>query len=128
MSSDFGDPTTAPFWEAARQHRLLVQQCAACGSHQFYPRPFCIACNATDVNWVEAKGTGRVYSMSTVHVPPSPDYEVPYVVAVVELDEGPKLMTNIVNGDCRIDDRVRVVWEARDGTPPLPMFEPVRSA
>jgi uncharacterized OB-fold protein len=127
VSEAFGDPTTAPFWEGARRNRLLIQRCRSCGRHQFYPRPFCIRCNAGQMDWVEAKGTGAVYSMSTVHVPPSPDFEAPYVVAIVELDEGPKLMTNIVNGVCGIGDPVRVVWRARDGTPPLPMFEPAGS-
>jgi uncharacterized OB-fold protein len=124
VSSEFGDPVTAPFWEGARQHQLLIQRCDACGQHQFYPRPFCISCNSKDVGWVEAKGTGIVYSMSTVHIPPSPDFEAPYVVAIVQLQEGPRLMTNIVNGECGIGDPVRVVWRSRDGTPPLPMFQP----
>ena len=124
VSSGYGDPTTAPFWEGARQHRLLIQKCGSCGGYQFYPRPFCIKCNADDVDWVEATGIGAVYSLSTVHIPPSPDFEVPYVVAIVQLEEGPKLMTNIVNGPCSIGDSVRVVWQPRAGTPPLPMFEP----
>jgi uncharacterized OB-fold protein len=125
--SEFGDPTTQPFWAAAREHRLLVQRCRACDHHQFYPRPFCLACNAKDPEWVEASGTGTVYSLSTVHVAPSPEFEVPYAVAIVELDEGPKLMTNIVNGECRIGDRVRVAWRPGRDTPPLYMFEPAEA-
>jgi hypothetical protein len=125
VSSNFGDPTTAAFWEGARQHRLLIQKCGSCGAFQFYPRPFCIKCNARDVDWVEATGIGTVYSLSSVHIPPSPDFDVPYVVAIVQLEEGPKLMTNIVNGPCSIGDSVRVVWQPGAGTPPLPMFERV---
>jgi hypothetical protein len=124
---EFGDPTTQPFWAAAREHRLLVQRCEACGHHQFYPRPFCLVCNAKDLAWIEARGTGTVYSLSTVHVPPSPEFSVPYAVAIVELDEGPKLMTNIVNGECRIGDRVRVAWRPGRDTPPLYMFEPAEA-
>lgn len=125
--SEFGDPTTQPFWNAAREHRLLVQRCGACGHHQFYPRPFCLACSARDPAWVEVRGTGTVYSLSTVYVAPSPEFAVPYAVAIVALDEGPKLMTNIVNGECRIGDRVRVAWQAGEGTPPLYMFEPAEA-
>ena len=61
-----------------------------------------------------------------MRIPPSPEFEVPYLVAIVELAEGPKLMTNIVNGPCAIGDRVRVAWGERDGFPPLPFFEPER--
>ena len=120
----WGDPTTAAFWEAAREHRLVLQRCADCGHWQFYPRPFCLECGSSALSWQEASGRGRVYSSSETHMAPSPDIETPYVVAVVELDEGPKLMTNIVNGRCRIGDRVRVRWREREEGPPIPDFEP----
>jgi uncharacterized OB-fold protein len=121
--AEFGDPTTAPFWDACRQHRLIVQRCRSCQHHQFYPRPFCLGCYEPDPEWVDVKGTGTIYSQSEVHVAPSPEFATPYVVAVVELDEGPRLMTNIVNGVSKIGDRVKVVWDDRTDTPPIPLFE-----
>ena len=122
----FGDPLTATFWDGARAGKLLIQKCGDCNHHQFYPRPFCLACSSARVGWVEASGRGVVYSQTEVHMQASPDLTPPYVVAVVELDEGPKMMTNIVNGRCRIGDRVTLVWQARSGKPPIALFEPAR--
>jgi hypothetical protein len=121
----FGDPTTAPFWAAARERRLTVQRCRACGHHQFYPRPFCLVCESAELEWVAVKGTGRVYSMTITHVQIYPDMVPPYVVALVDLSEGPRLLTNIVGGPCRIGDEVRVTWRERADAPPLPVFERV---
>lgn len=120
----FGDPTTAAFWAAARERRLLIQRCRTCKTHQFYPRPMCLACGAADLEWVEARGTGTIHSMTTMRLPVLPELPPPYVVALVELDEGPRLLTNIVGGDCAIGDPVRLAWRERAGAPPLPVFEP----
>lgn len=123
----FGDPLSAPFWEGAKVGKLLIQKCGDCGHHQFYPRPFCLACSSMKVGWVQASGRGEVYSQTEVHMQASPDFTPPYTVAVVRLDEGPKMMTNIVNGPCRIGDRVRLVWRARADKPPIALFEPADS-
>ncbi|MGQ0548534.1 MAG: Zn-ribbon domain-containing OB-fold protein [Armatimonadota bacterium] len=120
----YGDALTAPFWEAAARHELIIQRCQTCGMHQFYPRPFCLACESNDVLWVSAAGTGTVYSMTTVRMHVSPELVPPYIVAIVELDEGPRLMANIVEGICRIGDRVQVTWRERAGAPPLHVFRP----
>jgi len=123
----YGDPTTEPFWTAAERHELVVQRCGACGAHQFYPRPFCIVCQSDALEWVCAAGTGSIYSMTVVRRALVPDVPIPYVNAIVELDEGPRLVTNIVGGPCAIGDRVRVIWKDRPGAPPLPVFEPIRT-
>ena len=120
----FGDAITAPFWEAARERRLLVQRCRDCGRHQFYPRPFCLACGGTALEWVPSKGLATVHALTTVRIAVIPELQPPYVVALVELDEGPRMTTNIVGGACRIGDRVRVAWRERSDLPPLPVFEP----
>jgi hypothetical protein len=94
------DPETERWWEAANEDRLLMGHCPACGRHHFYPRPFCPRCHEADVEWVEASGEATLYTWSVVHrndLPPWPD-RVPYVAAVVELAEGPKMMTRLV--DC----------------------------
>jgi uncharacterized OB-fold protein len=121
-ASAFGDAMSAPFWAAACERRLLIQRCGACGTHQFYPRPLCVTCGGLDVTWVQAKGEGTVYSMTTVRVPVTPELPPPYVVALVELDEGPRLLTNLVGEGLAIGDHVRVQWRERSGQPPLPVF------
>jgi uncharacterized OB-fold protein len=119
----YGDALSAPFWEAAARRELILQRCAECGHWQFYPRPFCLACQSDNVGWQPAAGTGTVYSQTTVNIQIAPEFTPPYVVAVVELDEGPRLTTNIVNGDTQIGDKVKVAWRERENAPPLPVFE-----
>ena len=120
----YGDALTAPFWQAARERRLVVQACRACGAAQLYPRPFCLTCESDAVEWRDATGLGHVYSMTTVRIPIGEGFKPPYIVALVELDEGPRLVTNLL-GPCAIGDRVGVAWRDRDPDPPLPVFEPV---
>ena len=116
----FDDPTTAPFWQAAGDGRLVVQRCNACGASQLYPRPFCLACDAADLGWAEAAGTGHVYSITVNRLAVRPDMEPPYAVALVELDEGPRVMTGTEGDGVQIGDRVRVQWRAApDGVPAL---------
>lgn len=119
-----GDPLTFPFWDAARHQELAVQRCEACGHHQFYPRPFCLECSERELKWVSVSGNGRIYSLTTIYFPVSPDFDPPYTVAVVELDEGPRILTHLVDGvDAEIGDPVRVAWQDRGEAPPLPVFE-----
>jgi uncharacterized OB-fold protein len=120
----YGDPLTAPFWDAAKRYELIVQRCSACGHYQFFPRPFCCACSAEHIEWVIASGMGTVVSKTTVRLEVTPEWRPPYVVAVVQLQEGPTLLTNIVNGDCQIGSRVKVAWRERSDAPPFPVFEP----
>lgn len=91
------DADSALYWEAAREGRLLVQRCRSCGTHQLYGRAHCRTCRG-EVEWIEASGRGTVYSFTVIrqnHVRPFRDL-VPYVVALVDLAEGPRVMTNIV--------------------------------
>ncbi len=123
--SKYGDPITWPFWEAAARHELLIQCCADCGQYQFYPRAFCLNCQSDVVEWVRVAGTGIIYSLTTVRLQILPELEPPYVAAVVQLDEGPRLLTNIVDsasGQCKIGDRVHLAWRERSDAPPLPVF------
>ncbi len=97
------DLETQPFWDAARDGRLLIKRCTACEQFHFYPRPFCPHCWSDAVEWVEASGRATLYTWSVVHrndLPPFPD-RVPYVAAIVDLEEGPRMMTNVV--DCDFD-------------------------
>jgi uncharacterized OB-fold protein len=116
------DPVLWPYWEAAQRHELTVQRCQACGAHQHYPRPFCLSCDHGALDWVKVSGRGTVYSITTVHIQLFPELKPPYQVALVDLDEGPRLVAGIEGTACAIGDAVSVVWCARDGLPPLPNF------
>jgi uncharacterized OB-fold protein len=89
---------TRPYWEGCKRHELRIQKCAACGHYQFLPRIYCTECFSDRVDWVKASGRAKVLSFTIVRRPVSPAFkdEVPYVVALVTLDEGPTMMTNIV--------------------------------
>ncbi len=109
-------PETQPFWDAAREHRLLIQQCADCNTHQFYPRSYCTNCGSGNLDWVEADGRATIVSYSVIDRPVSKAYSDPNsaILALVKLTEGPQMMTNIVDcdpADIAIGDPVTVVFE-----------------
>jgi uncharacterized OB-fold protein len=108
-------PETKEFWEATADHRLLLRHCDGCGSYIWYPRPFCPSCGSTETSWAQASGRGTVYTFTVVHRSGVPGYieALPYVIAYVQLDEGPRIMTNIVGiepGQVRVDMPVTVVF------------------
>ena len=74
------------------------------------------------MEWVEAAGTGTIYSVTTVRIPVVDELQPPYFLALVDLDEGPRLLTNIDGDSARIGDRVTLAWRSRNGLPPLPIF------
>lgn len=113
-------PETAAYWQAANEGRLLVKRCTACGQHHHYPRDICPFCLSEATEWVNAAGTGTVYACSTMG-----EGEAAYTLAYVTLDEGPTLMTNLVEGAheaWHIGQRVRVVFQPSEGGPQVPMF------
>jgi uncharacterized OB-fold protein len=123
IDADILDPTMRPFWEGVRVGEIRVQRCAACGSHQFYPRSFCMRCDGTDLAWVSAAGLGVVHSLVTVHLAVTDDLAPPYRVALVELAEGPRFL-GLVAADVAIGDRVSGRWlGSQPGTARL-LFEP----
>lgn len=123
------DPDTAPFWEATRRGVLLLRRCDRCAEVIWYPRFFCPACGGTQTSWFEAGGHGSVYTFTVVRKSRRDGYAtaVPYVVASVELDEGPRIFTNIVNCDpdvVRIGQRVTVTFVPTAGGFALYRFRP----
>ena len=117
------DPITQPWWDATREGRFLLQRCAACGHRQHYPRALCTRCGAADLTWDDVSGRGTVYSHTTVRRAPHPAFEAPYVVALVRLEEGPVLLTNIVGAaEVRCDMPVHLVWEDLPDGRKLPLF------
>jgi uncharacterized protein len=95
---------TRPYWEAAKQGRLLIKRCNACNTVHHYPRPFCPSCWSEDVEWQEASGRGTVYTYSIVYRNDLAPFDSwgEYVPAIVQLEEGPRLMTKLV--DCPPDE------------------------
>lgn len=91
------DENSQPWWDACREHKLLVQRCGGCGKAQLYPRPFCAKCWSEDLAWEEASGRATLYTWSIVYSNDLPPFgpRVPYVAAVVDLEEGPRIMTNL---------------------------------
>jgi uncharacterized OB-fold protein len=89
---------TRPYWEGCARGELLIQQCGACGHRQFFPRLYCSRCMDERVEWIKASGRATVVSFTIVRRPVSPAFaaKVPYIVALVKLEEGPTMMTNIV--------------------------------
>lgn len=128
-SAGYGDPLTGPFWAGAEAGELRLPRCSGCGLFAWYPRPFCLSCGADDFAWVAVSGSGTIHSQVVVRVAVTPELEPPYVVALVDLDEGPRFLAGIVAsiGATAIGDRVRLCWRERPGSPPLPMFEPLPS-
>jgi len=109
---------TKPFWEGCARGELRIQRCTACGVAQFPPRAFCIACRATSPVWETASGRGRIASHTRVHRPPSPAFkaEVPYDVALVTLEEGPRIMVRLHGAVApRIGDAVRIGFDPPAG-------------
>jgi len=116
-------PEAQPFWAAASEGRLLVKKCRTCGEAHHYPRDICPHCLSSETEWLDATGTGTIYSFSTMG-----KGDTAYTIAFVTLDEGVTLMTNLVDCDIStvsIGQTVKVVFKATDGGPSVPMFTPV---
>jgi hypothetical protein len=123
-------PESKPFWEAAKRRELHIQHCGDCGKHYFYPRPLCPHCLSRNVEWVRVSGRGKLHTFVINHRPPR-NFPVsgPYVIGIVELDEGARLMSNIVGVEpdpqhVRCDMPVEVVFEDITEEITLPKFKP----
>jgi uncharacterized OB-fold protein len=112
---------TKPFWEAAERGVFLIKRCVPCGDAFWYPRSNCPFCGTAETEWLESPGEGVIYSFSIMRWAP----EGPYAVAYVTLDEGPSMLTNVVDADpdaLRIGARVKLRWQPTEGGPPVPVF------
>lgn len=121
-------PETQPFWEAAREGKLRIKRCGACGEAHYPPRAVCPFCHSADTAWEESTGEGSIYSFSIMRRSPTG----PYTIAYVQLDEGPRMLTNIVDADpdsLAIGGRVCLTFTETGGdAPPVPMFRPAPKA
>lgn len=120
-------PVSAPYWQAAREGRLVVQRCTACGHLQLYPRSLCTRCSGERLDWLDASGRGHVKTFTVIRRAVSAAYEpdVPYVVALIALEEGPTLMSNVVGcppESVRIGAPVRVRFDVWTPEVTVPVF------
>jgi uncharacterized OB-fold protein len=122
------EPEAAEYWAAARDGRLLVQRCGTCGHTQLYARDRCLACRGP-VSWEEASGKGTIYTFTVIRQNYARPFKawMPYVVALVDLAEGPRLMTNVVGvdpDDVRVGMAVRAKFETVSDDAGIVLFEP----
>jgi uncharacterized OB-fold protein len=117
------------FWDGVKDHKLLIQRCAGCRALRHPPRPMCPRCNSLSWGTVESSGRGVVYSFAMPHHPPLPWFEQPYIVVLVELEEGIRLVSNlcgIAPDDVTIGMPVEAFYEHFDDGLVLPQFRPGR--
>lgn len=115
------------FWSAADAGRLVIQRCASCGRYHHPPRPMCPRCHSVEHTWVDAAGTGTVYSWSALHHPQHPAFDYPVLAALVELDEGVRLVTNLIDIEpsaVAIGMPVEVAFAPTAGGKQVPVFRP----
>ena len=118
---------SAPFWEAAKRHELVIQRCSGCGAYRHYPQPMCPACRSTEHAWVRASGRGEIYSYCVAHRAFHPWWKdrVPYAIATIELEEGVRMVCDLPGvpiADVWIGRRVEVCFEDIDEGITLPRF------
>jgi uncharacterized OB-fold protein len=121
--------TSRPYWEGARDGVLRIQRCPRCERHQAYPRPVCTHCGSRTLGWVDASGTGTVHTFTVARRATLPGFEalLPYVIALVDLAEGPRITTNLVGvdpADVHIGMAVEVCFEPLSDGQALPLFRP----
>ncbi|MEZ5557534.1 MAG: OB-fold domain-containing protein [Pseudomonadales bacterium] len=128
---DVNEPDTQAFWEATRDKRLTYQQCDDCGTLVWHPRQHCTGCTSGTLRWHTASGNGTIYTFSVVRQSYHPYFrtQVPYAVAWIDLDEGPRLLSNVVGVDDPTTDlscgqRVTVQWEEHEDLN-IPLFRPL---
>ena len=121
-------PTTLskPHWEGCQRGELLVQRCSDCGTYIFIPQPTCTACLGGDLEWVTSSGKGVIYSCTTIHRPQRREFDVPYTVAIVELEEGWHMLSNVIDTpyeEIEIGMPVEVSFVKMTDEITLPMFK-----
>ena len=118
-----------PFWEAARRHELVMPRCRNCSNIFFYPREQCPTCMSDDLGWTQVSGRGRLYSFTVVHQTAHPAFqaEAPHIYAIIQLNEGPRIPSNLVDcgiEDAQIDMPVEVVFDDVSEEHTLVKFRP----
>ena len=122
----FPEPDTAPFWAATAEHRLTYQVCRACGQVVFHPRRHCTCCTSGDLEWRDSAGAGTVYTFTVIRQHGHPFFRarIPYLVGLIDLDEGFRMLAEIAAdpGTLQVNQRVGVSWEDHADLS-VPIFE-----
>ena len=131
MPQPTADNETLPWWQAAAEHRLVVQRCADCGHLRHPPAPICPACRSSHSDWRELSGRGELYTYTVVHRPVALGQDVPFVVAVVALEgaDGVRMISNLVETSLdalEIGMAVELVWEDMSADLAIPRFRPAK--
>ena len=129
MPQPLADATTLGWWEAAAEHRLVVQACSSCGATRLPPAPVCAECRSDEAGWLDVSGKGTVYTYTTVHRPIAAGQELPFVIAVIALEDagGVRIISNLVEiepGEVEVGLPVEVVWEDMSADLAVPRFRP----
>ena len=129
MPPPLANATTLPWWEAAAEHRLVVQHCTSCGRTRLPPAPICPECRSADSDWKQVSGAGEVYTYTIVHRPIAAGQQLPFVIAVIALEDsgGLRIISNLV--DVKLDELdiglpVQLVWEDMSADLTIPRFRP----
>jgi uncharacterized OB-fold protein len=124
-------PEAKPYWDGLNENKLMLPKCEDCNKAFFYPRIACPHCHSRNVGWVQASGKGKLYSFEIAYRSLNPAFkiEAPYILAMVELEEGPRLMSNLINIDpdpavVKCDMPVEVVFEKQNDDVTIPLFQP----
>ena len=132
MPPPLADATTLPFWQAAAEHRLVVQRCTGCGHTRLPPAPICPECRSAASDWKTVSGRGEVYTYTIVHRPIAANQTLPFVIAVIALEGagGVRLISNLVETppeQVAVGLPVEVAWEDMSADLAIPRFRPRRS-
>jgi len=124
-------PEAKPYWEGLKQGKLMLPECQDCRKTHFYPRVFCPHCHSRNLKWIEASGRGKLYAFEILHrsFNPAVKTPLPYVLAMIELQEGPRMLSNLVNvkpdpSMIRCDMPVEVVFTKLNDAFTIPFFKP----
>lgn len=129
MPQPLADTITLPWWQAAAEHRLVVQRCSACGHTRLPPAPVCPECRSAESDWKEVSGRGEVYTYTLVHRPIAGGQQLPFAIAVIALEDsgGLRIISNLVDTEpdqLEIGLPVEVVWEDMSEDLAIPRFRP----
>jgi uncharacterized protein len=126
------DPVTQPFWDSLKAHAIKLQHCAACDTFVYYPRAVCPSCLSTELVWMDVSGRGTIHAFTIPHRHPNPEFRVPYVVVLVDLQEGVRMLSNLVDvqpvpEQVPIGAPVEIVYDDVSDAITLPRFRLVGS-
>jgi len=126
-------PEAMPYWDGLRAGKLMLPKCGDCGTAFFYPRILCPHCHSRNVGWIQASGKGKLFSFEIAYRTFNPAFKVeaPFILAMVELEEGPRMMSNLINIEpdpsvVKCDMAVEVVFEKQTDEVTLALFQPAR--